>query len=285
MRQLKIAPQITTRDEQSVEKYLQEISKIPRITTDEEINLSRRIRAGDEQAFNTLVSANLRFVVSVAKQYQNRGLKFSDLINEGNIGLMTAAHRFDETKGFKFISYAVWWIRQSIMQALSETGRLVQLPLNKIGTINKVYQVSLALEQENEREPTPEEIAEIMGMDINGITNILAIDKYPSSLDKTIDEDQSVSMGDLMPSDIVSDTNLQKKDIHEEMRRVLKSLSPRDYDIIVAWFKFDGDNSMTIGQIMQKYDLSEERVRQIKERAIKRLRVPKRAVLLKALLE
>ena len=237
MRQLKIATQITNRDSQAVEKYLQEISKIPMITPEEETTLAQKIKMGDQRALDKLVQANLRFVVSVAKQYQHQGLSLSDLINEGNLGLIKAAQRFDETKGFKFISYAVWWIRQSILQALAEQGRLVRLPQNKIGTYNKANKAYMAFEQEHEREGSDD-----------------------------------------------TDEDVMKDSLREEIRRVLKSLSPREAEIVNAYFGLDGENGVTIEQIGMKYDLTKERIRQIKERAIKRLQKARYSNALKAYL-
>jgi RNA polymerase primary sigma factor len=258
MRQLKIATQITNRDSQAVEKYLQEISKIPMITPEEETTLAQRIKMGDQRALDKLVQANLRFVVSVAKQYQHQGLSLSDLINEGNLGLIKAAQRFDETKGFKFISYAVWWIRQSILQALAEQGRLVRLPQNKIGTYNKANKAYMAFEQEHEREPSTEELAEILEMSETEINNIFQSNTRHTSLDAPVHE--------------------------AEDRRVLKSLSPREAEIVNAYFGLDGENGTTIEQIGQKYDLTKERIRQIKERAIKRLQKARYSNALKAYL-
>jgi RNA polymerase primary sigma factor len=253
MRQLKIATQITNRDSQAVEKYLQEISKISMITPEEETTLAQKIHMGDQRALEKLVKSNLRFVVSVAKQYQHQGLSLSDLINEGNLGLIKAAQRFDETKGFKFISYAVWWIRQSILQALAEQGRLVRLPQNKIGTYNKANKAFIAFEQENEREPSTEELADILDMSETEVTNIFTSNTRHTSLDAPVHEAEDVAMGDL------------------EIRRILKSLSIREAEILAAYFGLEGDNGPSIEEIGEKYDLTKERIRQIKERAIKRL--------------
>src|SRR5487761_2677787 len=253
MRQLKIATQITNRDSQAVEKYLQEISKIGMITPEEETILAQKIKMGDQRALERLTTANLRFVVSVAKQYQHQGLSLSDLINEGNLGLIKAAQRFDETKGFKFISYAVWWIRQSILQALAEQGRLVRLPQNKIGTYNKANKAYMAFEQEHEREPSTEELSDILEMSVTEINNIFQ-------------------------------SNTRHNSLKNEIRRVLKSLSPREAEIVNAYFGLDGENGVTIEQIGQKYDLTKERIRQIKERAIKRLQKARYSSALKAYL-
>lgn len=271
MRQLKIATQITNRDSQAVEKYLQEISKISLLTPEEETTLAQRIKMGDQNALERLVTGNLRFVVSVAKQYQHQGLSLSDLINEGNLGLIKAAQRFDETKGFKFISYAVWWIRQSILQALAEQGRLVRLPQNKIGTYNKANKAYIAFEQEHEREPSTEELAEMMEMNETDINTIFQSNSRHMSLDAPVHEAEDVAMRDLMEGDDVTDDDVMRDSLRAEIRRVLQSLSPRESEIVNAYFGLDGENGTSIEQIGQKYDLTKERIRQIKERAIKRL--------------
>lgn len=271
MRQLKIATQITNRDSQAVEKYLQEISKISLLTPEEETTLAQRIKMGDQKALERLVTGNLRFVVSVAKQYQHQGLSLSDLINEGNLGLIKAAQRFDETKGFKFISYAVWWIRQSILQALAEQGRLVRLPQNKIGTYNKANKAYIAFEQEHEREPSTEELAEMLEMNETDVNSIFQSNSRHMSLDAPVHEAEDVAMGDLMEGDDVTDDDVMRDSLREEIRRVLKSLSPRESEIVNAYFGLEGENGTSIEQIGQKYDLTKERIRQIKERAIKRL--------------
>ncbi len=290
MRQLKIATQITNRDSQAVEKYLQEISKIPMINPEEETTLAQRIKMAHrspvdaQRALDKLVQANLRFVVSVAKQYQHQGLSLSDLINEGNLGLIKAAQRFDETKGFKFISYAVWWIRQSILQALAEQGRLVRLPQNKIGTYNKANKAYMAFEQEHEREPSTEELAEILEMSETEINNIFQSNTRHTSLDAPVHEAEDVAMGDLMEGGDDTDDNVMKDSLRNEIRRILKSLSPREAEIVNAYFGLDGENGVTIEQIGQKYDLTKERIRQIKERAIKRLQKARYSNALKAYL-
>lgn len=271
MRQLKIATQITNRDSQAVEKYLQEISKISLLTPEEETTLAQRIKMGDQSALERLVTGNLRFVVSVAKQYQHQGLSLSDLINEGNLGLIKAAQRFDETKGFKFISYAVWWIRQSILQALAEQGRLVRLPQNKIGTYNKANKAYIAFEQENEREPSTEELAELMQMNETDINTIFQSNSRHMSLDAPVHEAEDVAMRDLLAGGDVTDDDVMRDSLRAEIRRVLQSLSPRESEIVNAYFGLDGENGTSIEQIGQKYDLTKERIRQIKERAIKRL--------------
>lgn len=271
MRQLKIATQITNRDSQAVEKYLQDISRIPMINAEEETILAQKIRIGDNIALDKLVKSNLRFVVSVAKQYQHQGLTLSDLINEGNLGLIKAAQRFDETKGFKFISYAVWWIRQSILQALAEQGRLVRLPQNKIGTYNKANKAMMAFEQENEREPSVEELAGILEMSETEIANIFVTNSRHTSLDAPVHEAEDVNMGDLLAGSDDTDDDVIQDSLREEIRRILKSLSPRESEIVSAYFGLDGNDGTTIEQIGEKYDLTKERIRQIKERAIKRL--------------
>ena len=271
MRQLKITKSITNRESQSLEKYLQEIGKVELITPEEEVKLATLIQQGDQRALDRLTKANLRFVVSVAKQYQNQGLSLPDLINEGNFGLIKAAQRFDETRGFKFISYAVWWIRQSILQALAEQGRLVRLPQNKIGTYNKANKAYMAFEQEHEREPSSEELAELLEMSETEINNIFQSNTRHTSLDAPVHEAEDVAMGDLLEGGDDTDDDVMKDSLRAEIRRVLKSLSPREAEIVNAYFGLDGENGVTIEQIGQKYDLTKERIRQIKERAIKRL--------------
>jgi RNA polymerase primary sigma factor len=268
MRQLKIATQITNRDSQAVEKYLQEISKISMITPEEETTLAQKIHMGDQRALEKLVKANLRFVVSVAKQYQHQGLSLSDLINEGNLGLIKAAQRFDETKGFKFISYAVWWIRQSILQALAEQGRLVRLPQNKIGTYNKANKAFIAFEQEYEREPSTEELAGILEMSETEVTNIFTSNSRHTSLDAPVHEAEDVAMGDLLAGSSDTDDDVMKDSLRSEIRRILKSLSIREAEILAAYFGLEGDQGPSIEEIGEKYDLTKERIRQIKERAI-----------------
>src|ERR687890_2543028 len=284
MRQLKISKQITNRESQSLDKYLQEIGKVDLLTPDEEVELAKRIREGDQLALEKLTKANLRFVVSVAKQYQNQGLSLGDLINEGNLGLIKAAQRFDETRGFKFISYAVWWIRQSILQALAEQGRLVRLPQNKIGTYNKANKAYMAFEQEHEREPSTEELADILEMSETEINNIFQSNTRHTSLDAPVHEAEDVAMGDLLEGSDDTDDDVMKDSLRNEIRRVLKSLSPREAEIVNAYFGLDGENGVTIEQIGQKYDLTKERIRQIKERAIKRLQKARYSNALKAYL-
>ena len=284
MRQLKITKSITNRESASLDKYLQEIGREELITADEEVVLAKKIRDGDQAALEKLTKSNLRFVVSVAKQYQNQGLSLPDLINEGNLGLIKAAKRFDETRGFKFISYAVWWIRQSILQALAEQGRLVRLPQNKIGTYNKANKAYMAFEQEHEREPSTEELSEILEMSETEINNIFQSNTRHTSLDAPVHEAEDVAMGDLLEGSDDTDEDVMKDSLREEIRRVLKSLSPREAEIVNAYFGLDGENGVTIEQIGMKYDLTKERIRQIKERAIKRLQKARYSNALKAYL-
>jgi len=277
MRQLKISTQITNRDSTAVERYLQTISKLGMISPEEEIILAQRIKeardpVGAQKALDELVEANLRFVVSVAKQYQYQGLALSDLINEGNLGLIKAAQRFDETKGFKFISYAVWWIRQSILQALAEQGRIVRIPQNKIGTYNKASKAYMAFEQEHEREPSTEELAELLEMEERDVENILTSSIRHTSLDTPINEAEDATMGDFLEDGGETDHNIMEESLRNEIQRVLKSLTPREVEIINSYFMLDGENSLTIEQLEIKYDLSKERIRQIRLRSINRLK-------------
>ncbi len=275
MRQLKISASITARESDSLEKYLSDIAKIPLITADEEVLLARRIHEGDIQALEKLTKSNLRFVVSVAKQYQGQGLSLADLINEGNVGLIKAAQRFDETKGFKFISYAVWWIRQSIMLAIVEQSRLVRMPLNKIGSYTKLNRLAHALEQEMEREPTLEELAEILELKDSDLKDIAYGHIKHVSMDAPINSDEEGTMIDfLMDKDSNSnpDKELINDSLREEIGRALKVLSYREAEIIAAYFGLNGNQPFTLEEIAEKFGLTRERVRQIKERAIRRLR-------------
>ena len=274
MRQLKITNKITTRESLALDKYLNDIGKIDMLTADEEADLARRIRAGDQRALERLTKANLRFVVSVAKQYQNQGLSLSDLINEGNVGLMKAAKRFDETKGFKFISYAVWWIRQSILQAIVEYSRIVRLPLNKVGSYNKVNEAYLAFIQEYEREPTNEELAELLDMSPKEVSNMLKGGGRHLSVDAPLSgEDGDSTMLDVLPDDDMSpDTNLMEQSLKEEVQQGLSILSPREVEVLSAYYGLNGHKPLTLEEIGELYGLTRERVRQIKERAIRRLR-------------
>ncbi len=281
MRQLKILVSITNRDEWSVEKYLQEISRYSLITPEEENELARQIKdttnpAGSRRALEKLVLSNVRFVVSVAKQYQNQGLSLSDLINEGNFGLIKAATRFDETRGFKFISYAVWWIRQSILQALAELGRIVRLPMNKIGAHSKATKAYIAFEQEHEREPSVEELAEILDFSESEVHNIFTQNTRHTSLDAPVLETDDISMIDLIEDPTFSpEVDVMQSSFTTEVSRLLGALKPRQADILAAYFGLGGDDAPTIESVMDKYDLTKERVRQIKERAIKSLQETK----------
>jgi len=276
MRQLKITNKITTRESLALDKYLNDIGKIDLLTADEEADLARKIRAGDENALEKMTRANLRFVVSVAKQYQNQGLSLSDLINEGNVGLMKAAKRFDETKGFKFISYAVWWIRQSILQSIVEYSRIVRLPLNKVGSYNKVNEAFINFVQEFEREPTHEELAEILEIKPREVANMLRGGGRHMSVDAPL----SGEAGDSTMLDLISiedegmtpDTKLMDQSLKEEVKNGLSILAPREIEVLSAYYGLNGHKSMTLEEIGELYGLTRERVRQIKERAIRRLR-------------
>ncbi|MBK6621628.1 MAG: RNA polymerase sigma factor RpoD/SigA [Saprospirales bacterium] len=274
MRQLKITNKITTRESLALDKYLNDIGKIDMLTADEEADLARRIRAGDQRALERLTKANLRFVVSVAKQYQNQGLSLSDLINEGNVGLIKAAKRFDETKGFKFISYAVWWIRQSILQAIVEYSRIVRLPLNKVGSYNKVNEAYLSFIQEYEREPTNDELAELLDMSPKEVSNMLKGGGRHLSVDAPLSgEDGDSTMLDVLPDDDMSpDNNLMEQSLKEEVQQGLSILSPREVEVLSAYYGLNGHKPLTLEEIGELYGLTRERVRQIKERAIRRLR-------------
>jgi RNA polymerase primary sigma factor len=275
MRQLKITNKITSRESLSLDKYLNDIGKIPMLSADEEAELARRIRIGDEAALEKLTRSNLRFVVSVAKQYQNQGLSLSDLINEGNVGLMKAARRFDETKGFKFISYAVWWIRQSILQSIVEYARIVRLPLNKVGSYNKVNEAFLSFVQEFEREPTHEELAELLEMTPREVSNMLRGTNRHLSVDAPINgEDSDATMLDVLANDgeASPDNYLMEESLKDEVQHGLAMLSPREVEVISAYYGLNGFKSLTLEEIGDQYGLTRERVRQIKERAIRRLR-------------
>jgi len=275
MRQLKITASITSRENDSLEKYLAEIGKIEMITPEEEAELARRIREGDEAALDKLTMANLRFVVSVAKQYQGHGLTLSDLINEGNVGLIKAARKFDETKGFKFISYAVWWIRQSIMLAIVEHSRLIRLPLNKAGNVSKVNRLTTQFEQEHEREPTPEEIAEALHLKDEDVKDIIAGNIRHVSMDAPLGGDSDDgSMADVLSdtTEAGPDANVLSESLRSEIAMALKILSDREAEVVAAYYGINGFPIMTVEEIAKKFNLSRERVRQIKERAIRRLR-------------
>lgn len=273
MRQLKITKSITNRESASLDKYLQEIGREPLISVEEEVELAQRIRKGDRQALDKLTRANLRFVVSVAKQYQNQGLSLPDLINEGNCGLIKAAEKFDETRGFKFISYAVWWIRQSILQALAEQSRIVRLPLNQVGSLNKINKALSRFEQENERRPSPEELAEELDIPIDKIADTLKVSGRHISVDAPFVEGEDNSLLDVLVNDDspVADHALIDESLQKEIDRALETLTPREADIIRMFFGI-GCQEMTLEEIGAKFTLTRERVRQIKEKAIRRLR-------------
>ena len=286
MRQLKITKQVTNRETASLDKYLQEIGKVDLITADEEVELAQRIKAGDQIALEKLTKANLRFVVSVAKQYQNQGLTLPDLINEGNLGLIKAAQRFDETRGFKFISYAVWWIRQSILQALAEQSRIVRLPLNKIGSINKINKTYAFLEQSHERPPSAEEIAKELDMTINDVKESMKNSGRHVSMDAPLVEGEDSNLYDVLRSG--ESPNPDKDLLHESLRteieRALETLTPREADVIRLYFGLGNQHTMTLEEIGETFDLTRERVRQIKEKAIRRLKHTSRSKILKTYL-
>ncbi|MGQ9848385.1 MAG: sigma-70 family RNA polymerase sigma factor [Bacteroidales bacterium] len=282
MRQLKITKSITNRESASLDKYLQEIGKEELITVEEEVELAQRIRKGDREALEKLTRANLRFVVSVAKQYQNQGLSLPDLINEGNLGLIRAAEKFDETRGFKFISYAVWWIRQSILQALAEQSRIVRLPLNQVGALNKINKALSKFEQEHERTPTPEELAEILDLPKDKVMDTLRVSGRHVSMDAPIAEGEDSSLIDFIenPDSPVADGKLIKESLKKEIERALATLTERERDIIRYFFGL-GCPEKTLEEIGEEFGLTRERVRQIKEKAIRRLRHTSRSKLLK----
>ena len=286
MRQLKITKQVTNRETASLDKYLQEIGKVDLITAEEEVELAQKIRAGDERALDKLTKANLRFVVSVAKQYQNQGLTLPDLINEGNLGLIKAAKRFDETRGFKFISYAVWWIRQSILQALAEQSRIVRLPLNKIGSINKINKMYAFLEQANERVPSAEEIAKELDMTISDVKESMKNSGRHVSMDAPLVEGEDSNLYDVLRSGESPnpDKNLLHESLRTEIERALETLTPREADVVRLYFGLGEKHAMTLEEIGETFDLSRERVRQIKEKAIRRLKHTSRSKILKTYL-
>ena len=286
MRQLKITKQVTNRETASLDKYLQEIGKVDLITAEEEVELAQKVKQGDQLALERLTKANLRFVVSVAKQYQNQGLTLPDLINEGNLGLIKAAQRFDETRGFKFISYAVWWIRQSILQALAEQSRIVRLPLNKIGSINKINKTYAFLEQSHERPPSAEEIAKELDMTINDVKESMKNSGRHVSMDAPLVEGEDSNLYDVLRSG--ESPNPDKELIHESLRteiiRALETLTPREADVIKLYFGLGENHPMTLEEIGETFDLTRERVRQIKEKAIRRLKHTSRSKILKTYL-
>lgn len=287
MRQLKITKSITNRESQSLEKYLQEIGKVELITSEEEVKLARLIKQGDQQALDRLTKANLRFVVSVSKQYQNQGLSLPDLINEGNLGLIKAAQRFDETRGFKFISYAVWWIRQSILQSLAEQARIVRLPLNKVGLTNRIQKAYSLLEQQFEREPSTEELAEVLEMDIEEVAASLGIAARHVSMDTPMSEGEE---GTLL--DVLENTNAEKTDgnldhtqsLKTEIERSLTALTERQKEVICFFFGIGVDHPMSLEDIGEKYSLTRERVRQIKDKALTKLKTNTRCNVLRTYL-
>lgn len=283
MRQLKITKSITNRESQSLDKYLQEIGKVDLLTPDEEVELAKRIKEGDQIALEKLTKANLRFVVSVAKQYQNQGLSLGDLINEGNLGLIKAAQRFDETRGFKFISYAVWWIRQSILQALAEQSRIVRLPLNRVGSLNKISKTFSELEQKFEREPSPEELAEVLQVTTAEVVDTMKISGRHVSMDAPFVQGEENSLLDVLENDgeDTPDQGLMTDSLRREVQRALSTLTQRESDVIALYFGLNGEHAMTLEEIGEKFNLTRERVRQIKEKAIRRLRHTSRSKALK----
>ena len=286
MRQLKITKQVTNRETQSLDKYLQEIGKVSLINSEQEVDLARKIKQGDQKALETLTKANLRFVVSVAKQYQNQGLTLGDLINEGNLGLIKAAQRFDETRGFKFISYAVWWIRQSILQSLAEQSRIVRLPLNKIGFINKINKTFSQLEQDFEREPTNEEISKVLHISQDDIRDTMRSSGRHISMDAPFLQGEDGNLLDLIPGEdeLSPETALLTESLRREIERALGTLTPREADVIRLYYGLTGGPSMTLEEIGERFELTRERVRQIKEKAIRRLKHTSRSKILRTYL-
>lgn len=283
MRQLKIAKQITNRETQSLDKYLQEIGRIDLITAEEEVKLTKRIKGGDQAALDKMVKANLRFVVSVAKQYQSHGLTLGDLINEGNVGLVKAAVRFDETRGFKFISYAVWWIRQSILQALAEQSRVVRLPLNRVGALNKLNRTFAALEQKFQRDPSAEELAEVMEVDSDEIMETVRMGSRQISINAPFIQGEEHDLMDVLEneSEETPDSKLLAISLSHDLQRSLSTLTPRESDIISLYYGLNGKSAMTLEEIGFKLGLTRERVRQIKEKGIQRLRHTSRSKVLR----
>lgn len=286
MRQLKITKSITNRETASLDKYLQDIGKEELITAEEEVELAKKIKAGDQLALEKLTKANLRFVVSVAKQYQNQGLSLPDLINEGNLGLIKAAKRFDETRGFKFISYAVWWIRQSILQALAEQSRLVRLPLNQVGSLNKIKKATSRLEQQFERAPMVDEIAELMELPEYKVDKAMKITTRYVSMDAPLNQEEDTKFLDIFVSDDVpkTDKHLMRESLNKEIQRSLATLTEKERDVINLYYGIGMAHGLTLEEIGAKFDLTRERVRQIKEKAIRRLKHTSRSKLLKAYL-
>lgn len=285
MRQLKITQSITNRESQSLDKYLHEIGKVDLITAEEEVILAQKIREGDQAALERLTKTNLRFVVSVAKQYQNQGLTLGDLINEGNLGLIKAAKRFDETKGFKFISYAVWWIRQSILQAIAEQSRIVRLPLNQVGSLSKISKAFSKLEQEYEREPSPEELADILETTVEKISDTLSNSGRHVSMDAPFVTGEENTLLDVLDNhEAKTDSNLINESLAEEIRRSLSSLTEREREIVVLFFGLGSNSPFSLEEIGEKFNLTRERVRQIKDKALQRLRHTSRSKILKSYL-
>ncbi len=286
MRQLKITKSITNRETASLDKYLQDIGREELITAEEEVLLAQRIKQGDQSALEKLTKANLRFVVSVAKQYQNQGLSLPDLINEGNLGLIKAAQRFDETRGFKFISYAVWWIRQSILQALAEQSRIVRLPLNQVGSLNRIRKESSKLEQKFERPPSTDEIAESLDLPETKVESVLKITTRTVSMDAPLTQDEDMSLLDVYVSDDnpTTDRELMKESLAREIQRSLATLTKKERNVINLYYGIGMNHGLTLDEIAMKFDLTRERVRQIKEKAIRRLKHTSRSKLLKAYL-
>lgn len=283
---MKITKQFTYRESQSIDKYLQEIGKVDLLTADEEIELAKKIKNGDSKALEKLTKANLRFVVSVAKQYQNQGLSLGDLINEGNLGLIKAGKRFDETRGFKFISYAVWWIRQSILQALAEQSRIVRLPLNRVGALNKIGKAYSNLEQEFEREPSANELANELEMDVRDVADALKISGRHVSVDAPFSQGEENSLLDVIENDEQPspDNSLISESLKTEIERALSTLSEREAEVLKLYYGFNNEHAMTLEEIGEKFNLTRERVRQIKEKAIRRLRHASRSKNLKTYL-
>ncbi len=286
MRQLKIVKQVTNRETYSLDKYLSEIGKVPLLAIEDEIKYARLIKKGDQSALEKLTKANLRFVVSVAKQYQNQGLTLGDLINEGNLGLIKAAYRFDETRGFKFISYAVWWIRQSILQALAEQSRIVRLPLNKIGFINKINKAYAQLEQDFEREPSNHEIADVLKLSLNDINDTMRSSGRHVSMDAPLLQGEDGSLLDLIPNEerYSPEVALMSESLKREIERALKTLTVKEAEIIKLYFGLTPEPAMTLEEIGDRFELTRERVRQIKEKAIRRLKHTSRSKVLKTYL-
>jgi RNA polymerase primary sigma factor len=282
MRQLKITKSITNRESASLDKYLQEIGREELITAEEEVILAKKIKDGDQKALEKLTRANLRFVVSVAKQYQNQGLSLPDLINEGNLGLIKAARRFDETRGFKFISYAVWWIRQSILQALAEQSRIVRLPLNQVGSLNKINKAYSKLEQEYEREPSAEELADVLDLPIDKVSDTMKVSGCHVSMDAPFANGEESSLLDVLVNldSPKADNGLMNESLSKEIDRALSTLTERERDVVKLFFGIGLNHGLTLEEIGDKFDLTSERVRQIKEKAIRRLRHSSRSKLL-----